>query len=69
MLHSTKIADLVGTIIEQADGALVDELAQAIGEFAAQSPEAFNGVQCTPFAEALMEAMVVATDASIGYSE
>ena len=65
MSHSTKIADLLGTIIAEADNTMKQELAQALEDFAEKRPGAFNGVQNTPFASCIMEAMVEESDARV----
>ena len=65
MSHSTKIADLLGTIIAEAEDTMKQELAQALEDFAEKSPRAFIGVQNTPFSTCLMEAMIEESDARI----
>ena len=65
MSHSTKIADLLGTIIEEADDKLKQELAQALEDFAEKRPLAFISVQKTPYSQVLMDAMIVASDARV----
>jgi len=65
MSHTTKIADLLGTIIEQADDTLKQQLAQAIEDFAEQRTPAFKSVHNTPYSKALLEAMTVAADVRI----
>lgn len=65
MSHKIKIADLVGTIVEEADDSLKQKLSQAIEDFAEDTPLGFKDVRKGVFANALFDALIEAADARI----